>query len=104
VSEVNTEIEGLERLLKGKKYTILQSFKVLWSGWEMDSEAIVVDIVGVGIRLVTTSHGEPKLHSKESSVKFLEGRISEYETCLMSTREAKAFIQGKHVNQVLGGS
>ncbi len=42
--------------VNGETYPVIFQFDVLWSGWECDSDAWVVETDG-GLALVMTNHG-----------------------------------------------
>jgi hypothetical protein len=70
-------------VVDGKPYRKIMTFSVMYSGWECDSSAWVVDADGEN-KIVMTNHGKPYF----STVAELEGLISGYQQTLNETQEA----------------
>lgn len=69
--------------IDGKSYQKIMTFPVMYSGWECDSSAWVVDADGEK-KIVMTNHGTPYF----STVAELEGLISGYQQTINETQEA----------------
>ena len=74
VEKTNAVPAGMKRIMK--------SVNVLWSGWECDSRAWLIE-TDHGLELITTDHGS--LVKADSG--FLRDRLREYEEVLEKTRE-----------------
>ena len=68
--------------VNGVDYKADKVIDVLWSGWESDQQAWLVNDNGVP-KLVATNHGQHMF----VSLGFLEERIAEYERVLSESRE-----------------
>lgn len=81
-----------ERLLNievdGKAYKANRAIPVLWSGWECDAYAWLVEQDNEH-RLVTSNHGS--MHFAEKS--FLEDKIAEYKKAIAETEEFLAILK-----------
>lgn len=73
--------------VNGETYPVIFQFDVLWSGWECDSDAWVVETDG-GLALVMTNHGS-KYFADTSELKE---RISSYENTIENTNKALGML------------
>lgn len=85
------EFKAQEDLLSievdGKKFKAIKAISVLWTGWECDSTAWVVEHEGQN-QLVVSDHGQLYFSSKE----FLENKIKEYETAAIDTKNMLSML------------
>jgi CRISPR/Cas system CSM-associated protein Csm4 (group 5 of RAMP superfamily) len=86
------DAEAQERLLNievdGKKFKALKAIEVLWSGWECDGTAWIVEDQGQK-RLVASNHGELYFADKD----FLEEKMKEYKEAIAETENALAMLK-----------
>ncbi|NCQ51745.1 hypothetical protein GW796_07610 [archaeon] len=73
--------EALNITVNGEQFKALTMCDVLWSGWESDSLAWVVNDNG-SKRLVTSNHGSLNFDTQ----KFLEDKLKEYEDVANQTK------------------
>jgi len=66
----------------GKDFKVLKTIEVLWSGWDCDGEAWLVNDNEKN-KLVVSSHGQKYFSDKN----FLENRIIDYETAIKESLE-----------------
>ncbi len=71
----------------GVKYAVVETTPVLFSGWECDGTAWVIDKAGQRV-LVTTNHGS----KVEGNVEFLQSKLAEYREAIESTLRALAAV------------
>lgn len=86
------EAKDLEELLNievdGKKFKALKVISVLWSGWESDQHAWLVED-NEELRLVASNHGSLFFTDKS----FLESKISEYKHAIKETEDLLSIIK-----------
>lgn len=86
------EKERLERELQvtvdGLDFRAIAKCDVLWSGWECDSTAWVVEHEGKN-KFVTTNHGQPSF----VDVSFLKGKIDEYRKAIEQSEKLIALVE-----------
>ena len=74
--------------VEDKEFTAIAMCDVLWSGWESDNTAWVVNDGGTN-KLVTSNHGSLNF----DQAKFLEEKIAEYEETIRQSRELLALLK-----------
>lgn len=78
----------------GQKFRVLAVTPVLWSGWECDSQAWVIERDGQRV-LVTTDHGAQVQGNEE----MLRGKLVEYRQAIEDTERLLAILGGAPAQQ-----
>ncbi len=78
----------MRNFLKEHKLTLVESFSVLYSGWEMDGTWYLCQRENGEKVVVATSHGDPYITGRET----LEQRCEEYRKVLQKTESILAQI------------
>jgi hypothetical protein len=80
--------DALKITVENKNYVAIDMCEVLWSGWECDANAWIVEDEGKK-KLVTSNHGS--LYFEDAS--FLENKIKEYEAAIEKSKEMLALLK-----------
>jgi len=72
--------------------SILMEIEVLWSGWELDGTAWVMERANGERYLKMSNHGA----EYEAEIGELEERIAKYEYVLRQSKEAMALLAQRH--------
>ena len=84
---LHIDIDSVKEVLKD--YNVLLEFDVLWSGWDMDNTAWIMQDANGEKYLAMTSHGgAPYRVTKDG----LEKQITEYEKVLADSRKALSML------------
>ena len=78
-------------IIDGVSYKKIKTFDVLWSGWECDSIAWIVEDATGKRFVIMTNHGSPQL----STVAALQERIETYQQVINDTTAAIALLDAK---------
>lgn len=97
VKRLESELDRLKALdelkkplvVQGESYRVLKIIDVLWSGWECDGVAWVVE-TPTGNRLVMTNHGSHFF----AEASALQARINSYRIAQEASEEALALLAG----------